>query len=151
MLLGGGIEGDNVRTKGRIFIHLCVHTSISLYVHPSPLLQGSSPPRPPPLEPQGSAPITQALRLPCQVLVPCSRPQPPCSRLPCLPLESPCSLQTDGNSPPLFYRTLSPWFALPYMKLSIKKKAFQNIYSRVESIADHYWPRPIIYFLAYLE
>ena len=31
------------------------------------------------------------------------------------------------------------------------KKGFQNIYSRAESIAHHYWPWPIIYFLAYLE
>ena len=81
-------------------------------------------------DPSPSASLQAPAPRPLETL---SRPQAPCSRppatphppRPCLPLESPCPPQTDGN-PPLFYRTLNPSDPLPCISF-IEKRASNGL------------------------
>ena len=118
-------------------------TEVRLSEPASELLSGPSrvqPPRPS----SGPSPLVPGLQdpLPPSGLSPLREPLPP----------------TDGRKfPPLFYRTSSPSGLLPCLNFSILKKGpgpvmvsstlcpaahilgSQNVYSRAEGIADHYW------------
>ena len=75
-------------------------------------------------------------------------------------------VRTDGRKfPPVFYRTSSPSGPLPCIWKkdgpgpvmvsstlcpAVHILGSQNVYSRAEGIADHYWPRAVFFLSAYM-
>ena len=105
-------EGGNFRPSER------ANERTSERTNERPSRQAPAPPRPPaPSRPQPPGPKTPAPGP--SPLVPGRQPPPP---RPHIPLESPCPPRTDGNYPPLFYRTSSPSGPLPCINFSIKKR-----------------------------
>ena len=82
------------RTSGRISNHPSIRMSIRMYIRHVPSRAQAPTPSPSLFGPEGPSPfmpLLSPLQAPAPLLQAPSRPRPP--------LESPCSSQTDGNSP----------------------------------------------------
>ena len=134
------------RTQGGISVRPSVRTSVR---GPAPRgLRAPSPPPPTPQHPILHPPSTQCSTPPS--------PHPPSPHPPIRPQPP-----TDGRKfPPVFYRTSSPSGPLPCIWKkdgpgpvmvsstlcpAVHILGSQNVYSRAEGIADHYWPRAVFF------